>query len=287
MHSFIKKTMSYFSTIHGVAALFAALTIIIIIGSIYNKESTVALLSVVIPVAGLILLSVPYTVMRDFLAKRVTRIATLRILGWPMAILSGPSTVAYALTTLVAVFGLVALILDAKGLVTIAVVNIVGLVGNMFCFNLLNEKAWREDFDAMCDFCRVVLKTTMPLEDELPHGRWSEIGKLNVFLKRFGCGDGSLASNYKVYGLLDADFIKQCPYLWLGEDAQSTRKVLRIDEFVALVIAVRKLNISVDEIQPAPFARVIDDSTPHYSCRNEYCHWVTKDGTRVLDLASS
>lgn len=283
----IKKVVSYFSTIHGVAALFAALTVVIVIGSIYNKESTVALLSVVIPVAGIILLSVPYTVMRDFLAKRVTRIATLRILGWPMAIITGPSAIFYALISLVAIFGLVALILDANGLVTIAVVNIAGFVGNMFCFSLLNEKAWREDFDAMCDFCRVVLKTTMPLEDELPYGTCSEIGKLNVFLKRYGWGGGSLAPNYKVYDLLDEDFIKQCPYLWLGEDAQSTRKVLRIDEFVALVIAVRKLNISVDGIQPAPYARVIDDSTPHYSCRNEYCHWVTKDGSRVLELAGA
>ena len=134
MHSFIKKTMSYFSTIHGVAALFAVLTIIIIIGSIYNKESTVTLLSAVIPVAGIILLSVPYTVMRDFLAKRVTRIATLRILGWPMAIITGPSAIFYALISLVATFGLVVMILDAKGIAAIAVVNTVGFMWSMFCF---------------------------------------------------------------------------------------------------------------------------------------------------------
>lgn len=287
MNMLIKKVVSYFSTIHGVAALFAALTVVIVIGSIYNKESTVALLSVVIPVAGLILLSVPYTVMRGFLAKRVTRIATLRILGWPMAIITGPSAIFYALISLVAIFGLAALILDAKGLVTIAVVNIAGFVGNMFCFSLLNEKAWREDFDAMCDFCRVVYKTTKPLEYEEGYGRRSDIVMLNKFLQRYANNAGSIDTVYKLYGLLDADFIKNAAYLWRGEDVQSTREVLRIDEFVALVIAARKLNISVDEIQPTPHDRVMDDSTTHYLCENEYRHWVTKDGTRVLDLAAS
>ena len=287
MHSFIKKTMSYFSTIHGVAALFAVLKIIIIIGSAYGNASTVALLSVVTSVAGLILLSVPYAVMRDFLAKRVTRIATLRILGWPMAILSGPSTPAYALISLVAIFGLVVMILDAKGLAAIAVVNTVGFMWSMFCFNSLNEKAWREDFGAMCDFCRVVYKTTKPLEYEEGYGRRSDIVMLNKFLQRCANNAGSIDTVYKLYGLLDADFIKNAAYLWRGEDVQSTREVLRIDEFVALVIAARKLNISVDEIQPTPHDRVMDDSTTHYLCENEYRHWVTKDGTRVLDLAAS
>ena len=294
MNKFIKRAKSYFSTPHGVAFIFATIATMHLAYAAYAKGLTfgvVVLTSVAI--CGLMLISVPYNVMRDFLAKRFTRIKTLRILGWPMSVFHADSK-AFSFLALVTILTVLAML--ASGAFTAAVVVLVIAVSftvTMLGYISVNEDAWRDDFNALCNFCVLVRDKTLKADWHVNHDTPErfKLSTLNKILKSYCTHAESIAPNHKVYKALELDFIK-VEWLWrkVGGNDKTVKEVLRADEFIARVVISCYTNKNIGNISPT-MTYVTDGKSKVYHCADEYRHWgydEVVDGIKltkfVLDL---